>query len=133
MAIRKRTIVIIALAVVLPILMITVISAIIAGSVLIGPKSTYEYKCALAEIKNSSEARDILGENIEAGLYVLPNININGSVRNVNFSTPIYGSKGSFSLVVNSYRDAFRSDFQMGIEKDGKLIEIYKGAYPCSD
>ena len=48
------------------------------------------------------------------------------------FSTPISGSNGSFTLVVASFRDSFRSDFRMGVKKDKKLVEIYEGSYPCN-
>jgi hypothetical protein len=128
---KKRTIIIIALAVIFPIVLTVGILAIVAFALLIGPKSTEEYTCAISQLKTNEQAVEMIGEKMEEGLYVIPSININGPVRNVTFSTPISGSNGSFTLVVTSYRDVFRSDFRMGIQKDDELVEIYEGSYPC--
>ena len=122
-------------SVVLALLMLLTVGIIVAivGALFIGTKSTAEYKCAISETAKNEKAIDILGEPIEAGFYLVPNIQISGPRREVNFYTPLSGPKASGTLTVASYRDAFRSDFLMQLESGGETVELYRGTYPCGN
>lgn len=128
---RKKIYIIVALAVIFPILLTGGIIAVVFGVVFFGTKSVEEYQCAISEVKKDEKAIELLGEPMEEGFYIIPNIEISGPRREVHFSTPLSGPKASGSLLVTSYRDAFRSDFLMTLEIDGDGTILYKGAYPC--
>ncbi|MDH3494467.1 MAG: cytochrome c oxidase assembly factor 1 family protein [Acidobacteriota bacterium] len=130
---NKKIYLIIGLVVIVPIILTVGLIVVIVGALLVGSKSTYEYKCAIAEVKKDQKAIEMLGEPIEEGFYLVPNIEINGPRREVNFFTPVSGPKGSGTLTVSSYRDAFRSDFLMQLEKDGETEVLHKGTYPCEE
>jgi len=129
----KKLFVILALAIGLPIVMTVGIMAMVFLGLGVGTTSVEEYKCAMSEIRKSKEASEFLGEPIKEGYFVMPNIEISGSRRDVNFHVSVSGSKSSATLTVNSYRDRFQSNFQMYLEKDGKNIPLYSGVYPCGD
>ncbi len=127
----KKLFVILALAIGLPIVMTVGILAMVFGGLFFGTTSVEEYKCAMSEIRKNKEAVDFLGEPMKESYFVMPNIEISGSKRDVNFHVAVSGSKSSAILTVNSYRDRFQSNFQMYLEKDGKNIPLYNGVYPC--
>lgn len=130
---RKWIIAIILIAVLIPVIMIVGIFGLVFGGLYFGSKSTEEFKCAMTEINKNPEAIEVLGKPIEDGYLVLPNIEISGPTRRVNFSVPVTGSKSSGNLSVNSYRDGFRSDFLMMLKTDGKNIELHRGSFPCGN
>ncbi|NNE66978.1 MAG: hypothetical protein HKN33_10480 [Pyrinomonadaceae bacterium] len=130
---NKKLYIIIGLVILLPIILVSVITFAIIGGVLVGSKSTYEYKCAIIEVKKNEKAIEMLGEPMEESFYILPNIEIKNSRREVNFSTSLSGPKGSGTLRVSSFRDPFRSDFMMQLEVDDDKEVLYKGRYPCED
>ncbi len=107
------------------------IFSLVIGGLYFGTKSTEEFKCAIAEVRKNEKAVAALGSPIEDGYLVIPNIEISGSRREVYFSVPLTGPKGSGTLTVSSYRDQFRSDFMMSLESGNKTETLYKGTYPC--
>ncbi len=107
------------------------IFSLVIGGLYFGTKSTEEFKCAIAEVRKNEKALAALGSPIEDGYLVIPNIEISGSRREVYFSVPLTGPKGSGTLNVSSYRDQFRSDFMISLESGNKTETLYKGTYPC--
>lgn len=130
---RKWIIAIVLIAVVIPIVMTVGIIGLVLGGLYYGSKSTQEFECAMSEINRNKEAIELLGAPIEDGYLVMPNIEISGSERRVNFSVPVTGSIRSGSLLVNSYRDSFRSDFLMQLTSDGKKVVLHRGSFPCGE
>lgn len=128
---KKKIYIIIGIAIIIPVVLTIGIIIAVVGALFIGTKSTAEYKCAMSEVGKNDKAIAVLGEKIEAGFYLVPNIEISGPRREVNFYTPVSGPKGSGTLTVSSYRDAFRSDFLMQLESGGDTEVLYKGKYPC--
>jgi Cytochrome oxidase complex assembly protein 1 len=108
-----------------------VILAVVFGGLFFGVKSVEEYGCAMTEIRKNKQAIELLGEPMTEGTFVLPNISISGTKRDVQFSVSMTGPKGTGKLMVVSYRDSFRSDFAMMMNKDEKGAMLYSGTYPC--
>lgn len=94
-------------------------------------KTVEEYTCGLKTAKSDRRVIEMLGEPISDAFFVTPNIEISGSKRDVQFQVPLSGPKGSGDLIVVSYRDSFRSDFQAVLSKDGERTVIYRGTFPC--
>ena len=125
--------VIVGLAILVPVSLVIAIVAGVFGFLFFGTKSVAEYSCAIEQVKKNEKAIELLGTPMEEGSYIVPNIQIRNGRREVNFSTSLAGPKAEGTLLVNSYRDAFRSDFLMKLRFEGKPIEIYRGRYPCED
>lgn len=130
---KTRTIV---LFIVIPIVLIliaipVVITGIAIGAVYFGSKSTEEFNCAMKLVRENDEAAAVLGENIQDGYMIVPNISIEGSRRTVDIKVPVTGSINSANMYITSYRDNFRDDFSVWIEHDAKQIRIHKGTFPC--
>ena len=130
---KKAIFLIVGVAVIIPIVITAGIIAIVFGGLYFGSKNTEEFVCAMSEIQKNDRAKEILGEPIDDGFLIIPNIEIKGGRRIVNVSVSVSGSKGSGNMTVNSYRDAFRSDFLVILEAEGKKSEIYRGRFPCED
>ncbi|NNE97691.1 MAG: hypothetical protein HKN25_01590 [Pyrinomonadaceae bacterium] len=131
---RKWIIAIIIFAVFVPIVMTVGIFALVFGGLYFGSKSTEEFKCAMAEINKNKEATELLGKPIEDGYLVMPNIQVSGPMRRVNFSVPVSGPKGSATLQVISYRDGFNSNFQMSLRGEGEMNRLlHRGKFPCKE
>ena len=129
---RQCIIIVVLFSVIVPIVMTVGILGLVFGGLYFGSKSTEEYKCAMSEIKKNKQAIELLGEPIEDGYFVMPNIEISGPIRRVNFSVPVSGSKGSGKLQVISFRDGFNSQFMMNLRGDGgKNLVLHKGSFPC--
>ncbi len=128
---RKKMFILIGIAVLIPIILTVGIIIAVFGAIFFGTKSVEEYKCALAEVRKNDKAVEILGEPMEEGLFMVPNIEINGPRRYVNFSTSMTGPKNSGTLYVSSERNAFRSNFMMALEAEGEKTVLYTGSYPC--
>lgn len=128
----KKIILIVVILTLIPIIITAVIFAAVIGGLYFGTKNTEEFTCAMTEINKNEKAVEALGKPIVDGYLILPNIEISGSRREVQFSVPVSGSKSSGTLNVTSYRDNFRSDFLAYIETDSEKIEIHRGNYPCS-
>ncbi len=107
------------------------IMVFVFGGVFFGTKSIEEFGCAMTEIRKNKQAIELLGEPMTESYFVLPSIEISGTKRDVNFQVSMSGPKGSGTLMVVSYRDSFRSDFQMMFNKDDKGVILYNGIYPC--
>jgi len=128
---RKWIIAVVLFSVVVPIVMTVGILGLVFGGLYFGSKSTEEFKCAMTEINTNKEAIELLGTPIEDGYFVMPNIEISGPIRRVNFSVPVSGPKGSGSLQVISFRDGFNSQFMMTLKIDGDIKPLHRGSYPC--
>lgn len=93
--------------------------------------SMAEFKCATAQLNKNEKAVELLGDNIENGYLIMPNIETNGARRDVQFSVSVSGSKSSGKMTVISFRDTFRSDYAVFLEAGGKDFTIYTGVFPC--
>ncbi len=106
--------------------------AIIAGVFLYSVKYTDEYKCAISQLKNDGQVKNILGEPIEPGFFAfLSSSRTNNSERSAYFQTSVSGPKDSGTLYVSSFRGRLGSNFQMSLNTKSESREIYNGLYPC--
>ena len=128
---RKVIFLIVGVAVVIPVILAAGIIAIVFGGLYFGSKNTEEFVCAMSEIRKNEKAREVLGEPINDGYFIIPNIEIKNGRRTVNVSVSVSGSKSDGTMTINSFRDNFRSDFLVNLEATGKTFEIYRGKYPC--
>lgn len=128
---RKKMYILIGVIVLIPIVLTVGIVLAVFGAVFFGTKSVEEYKCAISEVQKNDKAIEMLGEPMKEGLFMVPNIEINGPRRYVNFSTSMTGPKKSGTLWVSSERTAFKSNFMMALEADGEKTVLYNGSYPC--
>ncbi|MFV0388095.1 MAG: cytochrome c oxidase assembly factor Coa1 family protein [Pyrinomonadaceae bacterium] len=101
------------------------------GAVMSGAKSTEEYKCALSLTKESNSAKELLGSNIEDGYWLIPEIKIENSDREISITSPVSGSKNSGYMVLTSKRTSSDNTFVLGITIDEKPTVLYSGVYPC--
>ncbi len=93
--------------------------------------SNEEFSCAMELAQKNDAVVEILGSDISHGFFVLPQITIEGSKREVYLTIPVSGSKSSGKILVSSYRDNFRDNFLATFEVDEKQIPIHKGTFPC--
>lgn len=129
----KKIILIVVVLTLIPIIITVAIFAMVVGGLYFGTKNTEEFTCAMSEINKNEKAVEILGKPIVDGYLVLPNIEISGSRREVQFRVPVSGSKSGGTLYVTSYRDNFRSDFLAYLETDSEKVEIHRGNFPCNE
>lgn len=129
---NKKLFIIIGVVLIIPIVLTIAIVAIVVGAVFVGAKSVDEYQCAISEVKTNKVAIEMLGEPIEEGFFMFPDIEIAGPRRDVNFTITVSGPKDSRTLFVSSRRDVFRSNFMMALRSsdEGSTV-LYNGSYPC--
>ena len=132
---KTRTIV---LMIVVPLVLIiiavpVIIVAVAFGAVYFGSKSTEEFTCAMKLVRENEEVKAALGDNIQDGYLIIPNVSIENSRRTVDMKVPVSGSLNSASMFITSYRDNFRNDYSVWVEHNSKQIRIHKGTFPCTE
>lgn len=104
---RDRRIVIIALAALIPFLLLVV--GAIAGVVFYFVKSSDAYKLAEATIRESAEIRQVVGEGLEFGWFPMGSVETTGGGGgHAELSIRVKGSAGSTTVYVTLGREAGR-------------------------
>jgi len=129
---RKGIYLLVAFLVLMPIGTFVIVGGGLASAFFIGVKATDEYECAIATLRASPDAKRLLGEPMEPGLFATGSFSLKSNDRNVTFTTKVTGPKGSGELSVASVRDAFNSNFLMSLEMGGQRTAIHTEKYPCS-
>lgn len=89
--------------------LITLILVSVLGAI----KSSEVYADALAKAKAHEEVKALLGEPIEAGFWVIGNLEVSGQAGSADLKIPLTGPKGSATLNVVAMKAAGRWQYSV--------------------